>query len=174
MNLLAQTAVGHVLNTLPEGMLLAAGAWLLLRLLPRQNSRTRFAIWLLALAGIAGLPFLGALRSGASSILPQTHPEITLSPFWAAAFLLFWIPVSLLALARVAAGIGQLRRIRRNGREIPVADLDPILQELFADQKRPVRLLVSEQARVPAAMGFRHPVVVLPPWTGCGPFFCMS
>ncbi len=31
--------------------------------------------------------------------------------------------------------------------------------------KRPVRLLVSDQARVPAAMGFRHPVVVLPAWT---------
>ncbi|MGB6870085.1 MAG: M56 family metallopeptidase, partial [Acidobacteriaceae bacterium] len=164
MNLFAQTAVEHVLNTLPEGLLLAASAWLLLRLLPRQNSGTRFAIWLVALAGVAGLPFLGAVRSGASSVLPQTHPEITLSPFWAAAFLLFWIPVSLLALARVATGLWQVRRIRRNCREVPAADLDPVLRELVADMKRPVRLLVSDQARVPAAMGFLHPVVVLPAW----------
>jgi beta-lactamase regulating signal transducer with metallopeptidase domain len=165
MNLFAQTAVEHLLNTLPEGLLLAAGAWLLLRLLPRQNSGTRFAIWMVALAGVACLPFLGAMRSGASTLLPQTHPEITLSPFWAAAFLGLWIPISLLALARVAAGLWQVRRIRTSCREIPIAGLEPTLQELFAEMKRPVRLLVSDQARVPAAMGFRHPVVVLPAWT---------
>jgi len=165
MNLLAQTAVSHVLNTLPEGLLLATCAWLLLRLFPRQNSGTRFAIWLVALAGVAALPFLEALRSGTAAVLPQTHPEITLSPFWAAAFLLFWIPISLLGLARVAAGLWQVRRIRRSCQEVSLAELDPILRELFADLKRPVRLLISDEARVPAAMGFRHPVVVLPTWT---------
>lgn len=165
MNLFASTFVEHVLNTLPEGLLLAACAWLLLRLLPRQNSGTRFAIWQVALAGVVGLPVLRAIRGGASSVLPHTHPEITLSPFWAAALLLFWIPITLLALARVATGIWQVRRIRRNCREIPIAELDPILRELFADLNRPVRLLVSDQAGIPAAMGFRHPVVVLPAWT---------
>jgi beta-lactamase regulating signal transducer with metallopeptidase domain len=164
MNLLAQTAVEHVLNTLPEGLLLAVCAWLLLRLLPRQNSGTRFAVWMLALAGVAGLPFLGAFRGGAS-VLPQTHPEITLSPFWATALLTLWIPISLLALARVAAGLWQVRRIRRSCREVPVANLEGNLRELFADMKRPARLLASDQARVPMAMGFRHPVVVLPTWT---------
>ncbi|MGA8530471.1 MAG: M56 family metallopeptidase [Acidobacteriaceae bacterium] len=165
MNLFAQTAVEHVLNTLPEGLLLAACAWLLLRLFPRQNSGTRFAIWLVALAGVVGLPFLGVLRGGASSVFAQTHPELTLSPFWAAAFLLLWVPISLMALARVAAGLWQVRRIRRSCREVPVGELDPVLRELFADLKRPVRLLVSDQAGVPAAMGFRHPVVVLPAWS---------
>jgi hypothetical protein len=48
---------------------------------------------------------------------------------------------------------------------VPIADLDPTLRDLFVDLKRPVRLLVCDQARVPAAMGFRHPVVVLPAWT---------
>ncbi|HEX3986724.1 MAG TPA: M56 family metallopeptidase [Acidobacteriaceae bacterium] len=165
MNLFAQTAVEHVLNTLPEGLLLAAGAWLLLRLLPRQNSGTRFAIWLVALAGVAGLPFLGVMRGGASSILPQTHPEITLSPFWGSAFLLLWVPISLLALARVAAGLWQIRRVRKSCNEVALADVDPMLRAPFADLKRPVRLLISDSARVPAAMGFRHPVVVLPVWT---------
>ncbi|HEY1807753.1 MAG TPA: M56 family metallopeptidase [Acidobacteriaceae bacterium] len=165
MNSMAQTALEHVLNTLPEGLLLAVCAWLLLRLLPRQNSGTRFAIWLVALAGVTVLPFLGAFRTGAASLLPQGHPEITLSPLWAAVFLLLWVPISLLALARVAAGLWQVRRIRRSCREVRVADLDPVLGELFADLKRPVRLLVSDQGRVPAAMGFRHPVVVLPAWS---------
>ena len=165
MHLFAQTAVGHVLNTLPEGLLLAACAWLLLRLFPRQNSGTRFAIWMVALAGVAALPFLETLRGGAAAILPQTHPEITLSPFWAAAFLLLWIPISLLALSRVATGLWQVRRIRRSCQEVPLADLDPNLRGLFADLKRPARLLVSDEASVPAAMGFLHPVVVLPTWT---------
>ncbi|HEX3663093.1 MAG TPA: M56 family metallopeptidase [Acidobacteriaceae bacterium] len=164
MNPFTQIAVEHVLNTLPEGLLLAAGAWLLLRLLPRQNSGTRFAIWLVALAGVTGLPFLSAIHGGAS-VLPQTHPEIMLPPFWAAAFLFVWAPISLLALARVAAGIWQVRRIRRGCSQVPVDDLDPMLRELFVDLKRPVRLLVSDQACVPAAMGFRHPAVVLPAWS---------
>jgi len=41
----AQIAIGRALNSLPAGVLIAAFAWGLLRLLPRQNSGTRFAVW---------------------------------------------------------------------------------------------------------------------------------
>ena len=36
----AQIAVGHVLNSLPEGLLIALFAWMMLRILPRQNAIT--------------------------------------------------------------------------------------------------------------------------------------
>src|SRR5579875_3000165 len=135
MNLFGAAAVGHVLNTLPEGLLLALCAWLLVRLLPKQNSGTRFAVWLVALAGVVALPFLSALRGGAASLLPETHPEITLSSTWAAALLLLWIPISLLALARVVAGLWQVRQIRRSCSALPFEDLDPAVQELLREQK---------------------------------------
>ena len=41
----AQMAVARILNTLPEGSLIALCAWTILRLLPRQNSGTRFVVW---------------------------------------------------------------------------------------------------------------------------------
>lgn len=163
----AQLAVERVINSLPEGVLIALGAWLLLRFMGRQNSGTRFAVWMVALAGVVSVPILSSFTSEHSlrAILPHTHPEIAVPASWAIAFLAFWIGIAALALARVAAGIWQVRQIRRNCTEIPAADLDPGLLELLAETKRPVRLLSSETARVPAALGFRHPAIVLPAWT---------
>ena len=162
----AQFAVERVLNSLPEGILVALGAWLLLRLMGRQNSGTRFAVWLIALAGVVALPFLSAfLRPDLSALIPRTHPEVAIPASWALAFFAFWILIAALALARVIAGVWQVRQIRRSCTEIRTTDLDPKLAELLIEMKRPVRLLSSESARVPAALGFRNPAIVLPAWT---------
>lgn len=163
----ARFAVERVLNSLPEGLLIALCAWLLLRLMGRQNSGTRFAVWLVALAGVAAVPFLTGFDSGHQgfpALIPHAHPEIAVPAFWAVAFFILWIGVATVALARVIAGILQVRQIRRSCAEIPAADLDPTLRELIAETKRPVRLLASEKVRVPAALGFRNPAVVLPAW----------
>ncbi len=164
----AQLAVGRVVNSLPEGLLIALGAWLLLRLMGRQNSGTRFAVWMTALAGVVALPFLNGLSAAPHSltaILPHAHPEIAISAFWAVAFFGLWIAIAALALARVAAGVWQVRQIRRSCTEIPAAALDPTLRELLTETQRPVQLLSSETARIPAALGFRKPAIVLPSWT---------
>jgi beta-lactamase regulating signal transducer with metallopeptidase domain len=163
----AQLAVERVLNSLPEGLLIAVGAWLLLRVMGRQNSGTRFAVWLVALASVVALPFvrsLGPTAGSISGVLPQAHPEISISAFWANAFFALWILIAAAALARVAAGLWQVRQIRRGCTEIPISNLDPQLSTLLTETKRSVRLLVSEKARVPAALGFRNPAIVLPAW----------
>ena len=49
----AQISVERILNPLPEGFLIAFFAWALLRVLRRQNSGTRFAVWFLALLAVA-------------------------------------------------------------------------------------------------------------------------
>ena len=46
---IAQMSVERILNALPEGLLIAFFAWALLRVLRKQNSGTRFAVWFLAL-----------------------------------------------------------------------------------------------------------------------------
>ena len=56
----AQISVERILNALPEGLLIALFAWALLRVVRRQNSGTRFAVWFLALLTVAALPVLGA------------------------------------------------------------------------------------------------------------------
>ncbi len=164
----AQVAVERVLNSLPEGILIAICAYAVLRLMGRQNSGTRFAVWLVALAGVVALPFLsgfGLVWSGLPATVAHIHSQVTIPAFWALAFFILWVLIATLALARVIAGVWQVRQIRRSCTEIAAADLDPSLHDLLADTKRPVRLLSSENARVPAALGFWNPAIVLPAWT---------
>lgn len=167
INMFAQVIVERVINSLPEGLLIAAGAWLLLRLRGRHNSGTRFAVWLIALLGVLVLPFLGGISRGADHYFPgfRSHSEFTIPSFWAWAFLSVWIPIALAALARLAAGLWQIVQIRRGCTEISPASLDPQLRQLFEQTKMPVRLLVSDKVRVPAALGFIKPAIVLPAWT---------
>jgi len=42
---LAQLFAERMLNSVGEGIVIAVFAWLLLRLLSRQSSSTRFAVW---------------------------------------------------------------------------------------------------------------------------------
>lgn len=161
----AQLAVERVVNSLPEGLLIAFCAWLPLRLMARQNAGTRFAVWLVALAGVVALPLLGGLGSGQSTLIPQAHVQLAVPSLWAVAFFVLWISIAVLALARVVLGVWQVRQIRRSCTEILLSELDSTLQALIAETNRPVRLLVSDKARVPAALGFRNPAIVLPAWT---------
>lgn len=161
-----QIAVERVLNSLPEGLLLAGCAWLLLRLLGKQNAGTRFAVWLVTLVGVAGLPLLSAFEVRGQRLGVAPHAEVTVSAFWAVLFAGFWLLIALVALARLAAGLWQVRAISARCTAFEVEKLDRALREVFADPgKRRVRLLVSESARVPAAIGFRNPAIVLPAWT---------
>ena len=164
---IAQPVVARVVNSLPEGLLIASCAWLLLRLMGRQNAGTRFAVWLVALAGVVALPVLGGLGSVPQALptpMAHTHLAIVVPAFWAVAFFVFWISLAVLALTRVVLGLWQVRQFRRSCTEIPVTELDPTLQSLLAETNRPVRLLVSDKARVPAALGFRNPAIVFPAW----------
>jgi beta-lactamase regulating signal transducer with metallopeptidase domain len=158
---LAQVVVGRMINSLPEGILIALGAWILLRLMRRQNSETRFDVWLIALSGIVALPFLGIPGS-----LQVDHPHsvFVASSFWALTFLVAWVALACLALARLAVGLWKIRQIRRTCTELRPADLDPVLRELIEQNNRPICLLVSDEMRVPAAIGFRKPAVVIPAW----------
>lgn len=161
----AQIAVQRVLNSLPEGILLAGCAWLLLRLLGRQNAGTRFAVWLVTLVGVAGLPLLSAFEVAGRRLSAAPHVELTVPAFWAVLFAAFWIVIAIIALARLTVGILQVRAIRKSCAELPLEELEAPLREVFAEMGgRRVRLLISENARVPAAIGFGNPAIILPAW----------
>jgi len=94
----AQFSVEHILNVLPEGLLIAFFAWGLLRILRGQNSGTRFAVWFLALLAIAALPLLGGISNGHTILGAGTapgawgsmHPAINLPARWALFVFLIW------------------------------------------------------------------------------------
>lgn len=157
----AEVLAGRLLNGLPAGVAIALAAWMVLRLAGRKNSSTRFAVWFAALVAIGIAPVLGGMAaSGAVRV-----PAVTVPGSWAVRLLSVWAVVAVAGLGRVAAGLHGFRRLRaRHG----AAELiDPELQRSLHEfgVSREVTLAISEEVRVPTAIGFWKPMVILPAWT---------
>ncbi len=145
----AQTLVERILNALPEGFLIALFAWALLRVLRRQNSGTRFAVWFLALLTVAALPVLGGFGAGLGAGQGQGHalmtsgmsapvsgslrPAIAIPARWALFVFLAWAVGVGVAMARLATGLWQLRQLRRSCAPVVAADLDPAVRKTFKE-----------------------------------------
>ncbi len=172
----AQISVERILNALPEGILIALFAWALLRVLRRQNSGTRFAVWFLALLTIAALPVLGGFAGGRALLAVQgawsnswgnLRPAITIPGRWALIVFVAWTLGSAVAMARLAAGLWRVRQLRRSCTVIDVGDLDPVVRKTVEaiGASGSVTVATSECVRVPAALGFWKGTIVLPAWT---------
>ncbi len=164
---LARGAAGGLLNSLLAGTGLAALAWLLSRVARRSHAGNRFAIWFVALIGISLLPWVGSVAVASSTTHPaRASAAITLPESLAYNLFAFWMIGAALCLAHVAHGLYRLRRLRATCTPVCPQDLDPILREILAGNqpRRPVTLCVSNAVRVPAAIGYFRPRVVLPAW----------
>jgi hypothetical protein len=164
---IAQIVMGRILNSLPEGLLVALFAWVTLRLLPRQNSGTRFAVWFVALLAVAGLPLIGTIV-GRRSVLSagDAPPLVTLSGPWGILLFQAWVVAVCATMVRLTAGLWRLRRLRRNCIAIDSAQLAPAIRKTAADfsSSRSVTLVSSENVSVPSALGFFKPMIVIPAW----------
>jgi bla regulator protein blaR1 len=149
------------------GTLLASAVWLLLRLFPRRNSRTSFAVWFSTLLATALLPLARLLSNssnGANSA--GEHALVTVSTAWAWYVFLAWAGVAAIGLARVALATVQLRRMRLEAAALDLKTLDAELRALMEDfqRYRKVSVLVSSRLEVPTAIGFYKPAIILPAW----------
>jgi len=168
----AQKTIEHGINSLPEGLMIVLFAWVLLRLLPRQNSRTRFAVWFIALLSVAGLPVFGGLvHRPTTALFSHVATAISLPAPWATVFFIVWSLAVCVMTARLAVGLWGLRELRQTCNAVDPADLDPSVRDLFAElnstesfHSRPVTIATSDRVRVPAAIGLWNPMIVLPPW----------
>lgn len=165
---LARVSAERMLNGVVEGVAIAVFVGMLLHLMRRRNSGTRFAILLTALFSIAALPLLNIV--GASAGSPPSGAavwSVTVPNQWATYLILIWATIATVGLSRVALGLWQLREVRAGNEAVDVADLDPILQRTLGEfqSSRKVTLAVSDKLTVPAAIGFFHPMIVLPKWT---------
>jgi Zn-dependent protease with chaperone function len=178
----AEVLAGRLLNGLPAGVAIALAAWMVLRLVGRNNSSTRFAVWFAALLAIGISPLLGGV---AASGVGRT-PAIMVPGSWAAALLSVWATIAAVGLARVGIGLHGLRKLRKRhealdlGRDAAccVSDMGAAgdvasyvstyvtLQKTLRDfgLSRKVTLAISDELRVPTAIGFCKPMVILPAW----------
>lgn len=166
MHAVAQLSVEKLANGLAAGMVIAAFAWLLLRMTGRRNSGTRFAVWFCALLAIAVVPFVEftpATRATAHAV----SAAVTLPRDWSLYLFGAWAAIALFGLARVAVGLWHLRSIRRSCEAVGTSALDPAVAQNLSEFRavRPVELCASEDLRVPTAVGFFKPAIVLPKWS---------
>jgi beta-lactamase regulating signal transducer with metallopeptidase domain len=162
---LAPLAAERVVNAIPGGLLIAAVAWVLLLVVGRQNSGTRFAVWFCALLAVAGLPFISSVSKAA----PVTHAvrsEIVLPGFWAVGIFAVWILIAALATMRIVVGLWKLRRMRSTSLPLTTSSFPPAIQLVVAQFKSGRRVTVcrSSAVTVPTAIGFFRPVILIPDW----------
>jgi beta-lactamase regulating signal transducer with metallopeptidase domain len=155
----------RALNSIPVGLAIVFLAWLGLKAFSRQGSRVRFAVWLMALLGIVVMPFVPSLGSARVSAA-QVHAGITMPGVWAEIFIGVWITVVSLGLLRLLYGIGRLWVIKREAKPISIADLPVKSQREILDFRstRAVEICTSQRVRIPTAVGFFKPTVLLPEW----------
>jgi beta-lactamase regulating signal transducer with metallopeptidase domain len=165
LHFVAQLSVERLANCLAQGTLIALFAWLLLRMIGRRNSGTRFAVWFCALLAIAAVPFV-EFSPGPSAAAHAVRAAITMPRAWSLYLFGAWATIALFGLARVALGLWHLQYIRKTCKPVDLATLNPSIAQTLSDFRavRSVELSVSEDLRVPTAVGFFKPSVVLPTW----------
>jgi len=165
MHFVAQLSVERLANCLAQGTVIAVFAWLLLRMIGRRNSGTRFAVWFCALLAIAAIPFV-EFSSGGPATAHSVSAAITMPRSWSLYLFGAWAMIALFGLVRVGVGLWHLRSIRKNCMPVDLATLDPSVAQTLSDFRavRSVQLCSSEDLCVPTAVGFFRPSVVLPNW----------
>jgi beta-lactamase regulating signal transducer with metallopeptidase domain len=162
---LAPLAAERVINAIPAGLLIAALAWLFLRVVGRQNSGARFAVWFCALLAVAGVPLASLVTKGVP-VTKAVHSEIILPGSSAVAIVVFWILIAALATLRIFVGLWKLRRLRSGSLPLLASNLTPAIQEIVArfQSTRQVAVCTSSAVGIPTAIGFFRPVILLPEW----------
>lgn len=152
--------VARMLNTLLVGFGLAATVWLGLRLFRPLNSGTRFAVWFTVLLTIVALPFLAITAVGTGPVQARFVLPETLATY----LLIVWGVIATVLLARLGLSLLHVRNLRRDSQELALDSLDSNLRGVFATTPRRVRLFASDRIRVPAAIGFFRPAIIIPNW----------
>ncbi len=164
---LAQIFAGRMLNSTAEGIVIAGFIWILLRMMTRQNSSTRFAMWLSALAAVAMLPLIEGIGFGAlGTAAHASHSAFQLPSFWAVDLLIVWAIIAAIGLAKIAISFWQLSRLRQSCKPVEPASLDPTPRHTLTKlgPGRRVVLCTSDRVHVPTAIGFLKPAILLPSW----------
>lgn len=166
LHAIAQISAERMLNCLVEGIAIALFAWVLLRLAGQRNSGTRFAVWFCALLAIAVSPLVEISRGRTAGLVSPASAAITMPRSWALYLFGAWAMMAAVELVRVATGLWHLRTVRRECAALDPQTLDPMLRHTLEQFSagRKVEIATSGELRVPTAIGFLKPAVVLPSW----------
>jgi hypothetical protein len=140
-----------------QGIVLAAGVGLCLRLVPKTTAAVRFAIWTAVFAVLAVLPLLHAYSLNPNSGLPGRGAVVHVDVRWSFAIAAIWLIVSLVRAVQLAMSAVRLHGIWK--RAVPVEGCDAILS---AAGIRGVELCTSRDVDRPSVIGFFSPRILIP------------
>src|SRR5258708_40113230 len=158
---MAQLASSQIVNCLALGIAITAVAGTASAMAGRKSPGMRFAIWFAALLAIACL-FLaaGPIANGTATAHMNA---ISLRPEWALYIFGTWTFFAAIGLARVGRGLWRVRLLKQRS-DLLEPGISATISSALPPMSRRFRLCVSEQLRVPAALGFFTPMIVLPAW----------
>lgn len=169
LNAIAQASTVQIVDCLVEGTLVAIFTGSILRLIRRQSSVARFAVWFSALMAIAVLPFFAnslGTHGPPSPLAIAARPALTLPGTWALYLFGAWVAIAMWQLTGVGRGLWHLYTLRKSCVAIDPATLDPVLQNTLARNQSPrkIALCASDFTNVPTALGLVKPAIVIPVW----------
>ena len=159
---LAQLISSQIVNCLVLGLAIAAIATAASALVARRNSGTRFAVWFAAMLAIGSLFFVAKPLAHSAAGVHVGTPEISLPAQWALYIFLAWAFFAAVGLARVVRGLWRVRSLKKSCVPLDTSALGSLGDPATS---RRIAICASESLRVPAALGFFHPVIALPGWT---------
>ena len=165
LHAIAELVTLRLLDSLAEGTLVCLFTAMALRLAPRQNAGTRFAVWFSALVAIAALPWIqGSSSSGFAGA--THHAAITIPGSWAIYCFAAWGLLALWFSVGVLQALRRLIMLRRDCVVVDAAELDPLVRETLERHgvSRGIVLCTSEKVRVPTAIGLFQPMILIPSW----------
>jgi hypothetical protein len=140
-----------------QGVVLAAGVWLCLRLVPKATAAVRFAIWTAVFAVLAVLPLWHAYAVRAGGEIPGRSALVQVDVRWSFAIAAMWVMVSLVRGIKLAMSAVRLRAIWK--RAVPV---EGHAEMLSAAGFRGVELCTSTDVDRPSVIGFFSPRILIP------------
>ncbi len=172
-HIFCQAAAPTVVTALWQGVAVASGLAICLRLAPRMSAAHRFAVWAAGFAALVLLPFLPFLShfmAGTAHVASSkaagaaVKPWIELSFYSSIVLAALWLAASVLRAADLAIHSLRLRKLWKTA--IPVQDcngaLTPSLTAMWGRAR--VRLCTTQQLERPSVIGFFAPRILIPDW----------
>jgi beta-lactamase regulating signal transducer with metallopeptidase domain len=163
---LSQIAASSLLSGIWQGILLATGVGLFLRLVPKTTATIRFAIWTALFLVLALLPLLntfsGTLNRTLGTHSPMIHSSmVQLDIRWSFAIAALWTLFSLIRAVKLTSSAFRLRQLWR--RATPV-ETNADWHMLPSDGSRVAQLCTSTEVDRPSVIGFFSPRILIPKW----------
>lgn len=158
-----------------QGVLIACGLALCLRLVPRTSAGHRFAVWAAAFVTIFGLPLIAALlevptalASGASTAGAEAavRPWFSLDARWSLAIAALWAVATVVRAGSLVAHSFRLRKLWKDAQPVEIeGGLHELLTGTTAAWNRgPVEVCTTAILQRPGVIGFMKPRILIPDW----------